>query len=403
MSDRILQKIFLAHSDYLDNTPQPLKNRKAIYAIQHCRTEEMGESFYSCKSHHELISVKHSCRHRSCYLCAQKKRREWIESQKKRLFNTAHFHVVFTLPHEYLTLWRFNEALFTSLIFKASRDTLMELMSDPKHHGVTPGILMALHTWGRKLDLHPHTHCLITAGGIDGNGNWKSIDDFLLPVRVLKSLYRGKLQGLLKEARTRGELTLPDDMDDAAFSLLHRAAYRKTWCVHVEDRYDHGQGVMIYLARYLKGGAIHPKQIIHADARSVVFTYKDYRTQRIQVLSLQKEEFLKRVLTHVPAIGKHTVRFYGLYSTASKVRRERCAKILGVLDEESATSAIKSLDSFPFCKSCGCPTYLRYRQWRGGRKGNSINRESSVGVRGIGFVQQGDEAVRSQLGFPDTS
>lgn len=47
---------------------------------------------------------------------------------KNRLFNTPHFHVVFTLPHESLSLWRYNEALFTKIIFKASQQTLFELI-----------------------------------------------------------------------------------------------------------------------------------------------------------------------------------------------------------------------------------------------------------------------------------
>jgi hypothetical protein len=31
---------------------------------------------------------------------------------------------------------------------------------------VLPGLLMSLHTWGRNLSMHPHLHCLVTAGGL---------------------------------------------------------------------------------------------------------------------------------------------------------------------------------------------------------------------------------------------
>ena len=40
-------------------------------------------------------------------------------------------------------------------------------MKDERYQGVTPGIVMALHTWGRQLALHPHVHCVITGGGLD--------------------------------------------------------------------------------------------------------------------------------------------------------------------------------------------------------------------------------------------
>lgn len=170
MSNREIQKIFQAFEPQLDATPRPLKNRKAIASLTRCRTERMGYSYYACGNKHEGITCYHSCRHRSCYLCAQQKRLEWIETQKDRLFNTPHFHVVFTLPHEYLSLWRYNEALLTKIIFKASQQTLFELIESERHWHATPGVLMTLHTWGRQLGLHPHTHCLVTAGGLNEQG-----------------------------------------------------------------------------------------------------------------------------------------------------------------------------------------------------------------------------------------
>lgn len=401
MSERLIQNIFLAHAKYLDNTPQPLKNRKAIYALQHCRTKEMGESVYSCQDNHESITIQHSCRHRSCYLCAQKKRLEWIESQRKRVFNIPHFHVVFTLPHEYLNLWRFNESLFTSLIFQASKETLLGLIGDSKYHGVTPGILMALHTWGRKLDLHPHTHCLVTAGGLKPSGEWQDMDKFLLPVRVLKALYRGKFQSLLMEAFESGDLQLPDDLSGAEFKALYKSAYKKTWCVHVEERYEHGKGVMLYLGRYLKGGPLNPKQITGCDSRSVSFNYKDHKTQRIASLRLDWVDFLKRMLTHVPVTGKHTVRFYGLYSTASKKRREQCIEKLGNLEGLESSPVLSIKDMLPYCSSCGAQAYLRYQLWRGARKGNSINKEDNLNHCAGSRVQQEDET--SLPAIADTS
>ncbi|EXJ12524.1 hypothetical protein D791_00769 [Nitrincola nitratireducens] len=41
-----------------------------------------------------------------------------------------------TLPHEYLALWRYNEALFTRLLFRASQESLLELLADRKYGGI---------------------------------------------------------------------------------------------------------------------------------------------------------------------------------------------------------------------------------------------------------------------------
>lgn len=163
MSDRLIQKIFQSQYSRLADSKQPLKNIKAIDALAYCRTPEVGSTYYQCEEKHKAIEVHHSCRNRSCYLCAQKSRIEWIDRQRDRLFNCSHFHVIFTLPHEYLALWRYNERFFSALLFRASQETLVSLMRDKKYHGITPGIMTALHTWGRQLTLHPHVHCLVTA------------------------------------------------------------------------------------------------------------------------------------------------------------------------------------------------------------------------------------------------
>ena len=64
--------------------------------------------------------------------------------------------------------------------------------------GATPGLLMALHTWGRNLSRHPHLHCLVTAGGLDEFGQWKSSRAHVpISAMPLKSLFRGRLLGLL--------------------------------------------------------------------------------------------------------------------------------------------------------------------------------------------------------------
>lgn len=35
------------------------------------------------------------------------------------------------------------------------------------------GMITVLHTWGQNLSLHPHLHCIVPAGGVDQQQNWK--------------------------------------------------------------------------------------------------------------------------------------------------------------------------------------------------------------------------------------
>ena len=137
----------------------------------------------------------------------------------------------------------------------------MDLMKDKKGPGVVPGVLMAMHTWGRQLTLHPHIHCVVKGGGIDQKNQWASTGKYLLAGRQVRALYRGRFQARIKEAYESNELRLPADQNREVFYANYKAAYSKTWCVRIEDQYAHGKGVLVYLTRYLKGGPIHPSQI----------------------------------------------------------------------------------------------------------------------------------------------
>lgn len=390
MSDRTLQKLFCSFQQQL-SANQPLKNLKAIHALTHCRTPEMGVSYFTCKNNHPGIEQCHSCRHRSCYLCAEKARLDWIEKQKSRLLDTPHFHVIFTLPHEYLSLWRYNEAMFSHLLFKASQETLLELLGDERHGAITPGILMALHTWGRQLTLHPHTHCLVTAGGLTRSGSWQAKGKYLLPAAVIRQVYRGKVQANIKEVFEAGDLQLPPDMTEKGFWLQYRDLYQKSWSVRIEERYEHGKGVVLYLARYCKGGPLNPKQIKSVSHDHVEMSYLDHRDKRVKCQRLKPGEFLQRLLQHVPPKGVHTVRYYGLYAPASKAKYRRVCEVHSTLSESKGTASLDRLTMVLYCKTCGGQTTLSQRWWPGRQKGNSINKAGVID-RASDYLQQVDEA-----------
>jgi len=48
----------------------------------------------------------------------------------------------------------------SGLLFQAVQDTLKTFSRDPRYLAAMPGLLLALHTWGRSLSLHPHLHVL---------------------------------------------------------------------------------------------------------------------------------------------------------------------------------------------------------------------------------------------------
>ena len=134
----------------------------------------------------------------------------WLARQKTRLLHCDYYHVIFTLPHELNPLWLSAVGAMTKLLFGAIRDTLFELLGAPKYLGAEPGLIVGLHTWGQTASLHPHGHCLVTGGGMTPGGLWRaSRNGYLLPGRVARDLFRGKMLAALRSELASGRLAVP--------------------------------------------------------------------------------------------------------------------------------------------------------------------------------------------------
>ena len=120
----------------------------------------------------------------------------------------GYFHVVFTLPHEFSALALQNKKLIYGLLFRASAETLLEVAANPKRLGAKIGFLSILHTWGQNLLHHPHVHCVVPAGGLSpDHQRWiHSRPNFLLPIPVLKNVFRGKFLDGLRRLFRAGKL-----------------------------------------------------------------------------------------------------------------------------------------------------------------------------------------------------
>lgn len=326
-----LRDIFaLGFEMYARERKLPYRSHEAASAIMQCRTAALGGHVQACANGHFNGIQYNSCRHRSCPRCNERAKTQWADAHAARLLACDHYHVIFTLPHELLELWGHNRALMADLLFAAASDTLLSLLGDERHLGAKPGIVASLHTWGRTLSRHPHLHCLVTGGGLDDTGVWQGVRrGFLLPVKVLAAVYRGKLLASLWTALHEEVLALPEGTSPQDVEALLRAVGRKTFNVRIQERYSHGRGVMVYLGRYVKGGPISDRRLLDVSAESVRFRYQDHRDGKQKTMTLRTDDFIDRVLWHVPEKGRHTTRHYGLYGHKARALRSRCREQLG--------------------------------------------------------------------------
>jgi hypothetical protein len=120
---------------------------------------------------------------------------------------------MFIMPDELRGLWLANVRAMTTLVFATAHATVDERLGDATYLGACPGRIAALHTWSQTLVWPPHLHCLVTGGGLTDAGPWHPVrHGFLLPVRVVRAVFRGKLLAAIDAAVHQGTLTRPDGM-----------------------------------------------------------------------------------------------------------------------------------------------------------------------------------------------
>jgi hypothetical protein len=291
--------------------------------------------------------------------------RVWLERQVKTLLGCAHHHIIFTIPHELNMLWLCNYVVLGELLFSAARDALFALAADERYLGARPGAIMALHTWGQQLPLHPHVHCLASAGGVDGAGNWVvSWRKHFLPAEPLKQLFRGKFLHGLRGLGRKGRLRLPDGWSPSDLERLCHEVEHKRWNVHVRERYENPSAVLNYLGRYLHGGPLGESRLLSFDGKTVQFRYKDYRDAGPngapqKVLSLSCDEFIRRYLQHIPPKAFHMVRGFGLYRRGGNTEalRQRVRETVPLTPElHAALSTPPAAAEDPTATLTSCPT-----------------------------------------------
>ena len=101
-----------------------------------------------------------------------------------------------------------------------------------KQFGCKPGILITLHTWGQRMLMHVHVHCMMTAGGVDlKTGQWVDIpqDAPALNPQELAALFKKKFVRTLKYLKTHGKLDVSHLPEDESFDDWLAPIAAKNW------------------------------------------------------------------------------------------------------------------------------------------------------------------------------
>jgi len=341
-----------------------------------CRTAALGGHVDSCDRCGFLRVSYNSCRDRHCPKCQSTKRAEWIEQRLARLLPVEYFHVVFTLPEQLKPLILRNRRLIYDLLFRTASATLLQLAADPKRLSAQIGLTAVLHTWGQNLLFHPHLHCVVTGGGLCPDGTrWVAArQGYLLPVKVLARLFRGKFLHGLQQLYEAGELICAGSTAALAepntWARLRDQLYHRDWVVYAKPPFGGAAQVYRYLGRYTHRVAISNARLVSMEGNRVCFRYKDYADgNRIKQMTLATEEFIRRFLLHVLPKRFVRIRHYGLLASRNvDTKLARCRVLLGAPQESSPPVEVKCWldrlrewtgEDFSCCPRCRGPLQRR--------------------------------------------
>ena len=340
-------------------TAPPLSHqqRRAIWAITHCRTAAMGGDVFACERCGGTHFAFHSCNHKACPQCGRKATSRWIERELAKRINAPYFLVTFTLPSELRGCFfgpLAKEAF--DLFFAAVSNALTEKLATAKGlRALVSGFTAALHTWNQQMGFHPHIHCLVPGAGLNARGKAVRVKqaDFLVHLPHLQAAFRQHMQRLMEANGWQAD----------------PAVWTKDWGVNIKPA-GSGANALKYLGAYVARTAITDARILNLSHDSVTFRWKDRSdNNRVRESTLPGTEFVKRYLRHVLPKGLRSVRYYGFSHPAAKANRMRVQFHTGIPVPFGATpsGATSDADSCPRCPRCGGPTRFIRRikcHWR---------------------------------------
>lgn len=332
---------FLAH--YQDSILPG--HRKALAAMQICRTTQSPVMLAQCDACESQLFVPHSCGHRNCPHCQHYESQQWLERQLKKQVPAEYFLLTFTLPEELRPLAWQNQRTLYSIMTRCSWETVKTFTrNDPQLQGAA-GATAVLHTHSRRLDYHPHVHWVMPAAAIEPNKRlWRTKrrkkgqgkhqnTSYLFSHKALAKVFRAKM---LAAIRQEG-LELP-------------ASYPEKWVVDCKS-VGSGEKALIYLGRYLYRGVIQEKDIIACQDGQVTFRYQNGKSKKMRTRTLSGAKFLWLILQHVLPKGFRRTRNFGFFHPNSKGLIALLQYLVG-LNPNKAPAELEKRPQLT-CHSCG--------------------------------------------------
>lgn len=350
-----------------------------------CHDFANGYLYYECPKCGDFYMVGFSCHSRICPSCGKKYRDARSAKVSAKCLEVPHRQFVFTIPAQLRAFFRLHRKPMLDALFASVNESFRLLLRKhaPKAYrreGRKLGFVCFLHTFGRDLKWHPHIHALVAERWMDKGGGLHKLDFFsfdFLRLAFMNALF-AKVYAFCKAELPTGERR-------AMWLLMKglREKYPKGYYVY-GPKFSNERTttrditeLTHYIARYASHPAISERRIESFDPKTMVvrWFYDPHEDDDVGDESEKKgrqrveesaEEFVKRLLIHVPDKGFQQIRYYGFYSNKCKAEPQtgllfspsQLAKMLE--DNTWAKGLIKAFGYDPTLCKCGAQMRVNY-------------------------------------------
>jgi hypothetical protein len=287
----------------------------SITKLLSCKHKVRGYYQYECFNPN-CLHQKHvifTCKSKACSSCGKKLTAQWLKKQYQILPNIPYQHITLTMPSE---LWDFfwcNRSLLNEIAKKAAK--CIQKIAAKKN--VTPGLFIAIHTFGRNMKRNVHIHLSTTTAGITKDGT--QLKNLYFNQNTIMKMWRYEVIQLFRKASLTRDFTIPvklknDFNHSFSFNNFLDKLYKINWIVHCAQPDENYKRIINYLGSYMKRPPIAESKLRHYDGNNISFTYFDHKSKTFLKFKLTVEEFIARFITHIPDIGFRMIRYYGFLS-----------------------------------------------------------------------------------------
>lgn len=277
-----------------------------------CQDPSKGFMVIHCDSCKKDYIIHFSCNSRICPRCGNKYVKKWVENVCERMYDVDYSHIVFTLPRD---VWNLIGGKWECIseLYAATFRVLRETMCKSAKQKITPGMIEAGHTFGKDIKWNVHFHSVCTEGGLTKNGKWKNV--YFLPYRIMRLKWKQYSLKIIKKY-----IGLSFEEQITLESVYHQ--YRDGFDIRRIKGKMKKKELAGYIARYIRHPAISDRRIVDYTGKNVTIICEDKSNKVSWNEKFNVNEFISRLVRHIPPKGFQVVRHYGIYSKKKYVKKK---------------------------------------------------------------------------------